>query len=198
MSYVNNMNYVNNMSNVSHMSIFMIRLISLFLLWGIFLLIYNDGTLKLQKENIERKNFQNMQKTQFLKAKNSLELEKKFIELKARELKDREVKIKREIEELIFKPIIVSLNDMIKFKQREKKKINPIKNTCYDWLINYISEPIRKSVGSFKDKVIIIFKANTPKETVYGRENKLSKPKTQNKIRNHFMLKKKKKKLNTE
>ena len=57
MSYVNNMNYVNNMSNVSHMSIFMIRLISLFLLWGIFLLIYKDGTLKLQKENIERKTF---------------------------------------------------------------------------------------------------------------------------------------------
>ena len=29
------------------------------------------------------------------------------------------------------------------------KKIRPIKNTCYDWLINNITEPIRKSVGGF-------------------------------------------------
>ena len=37
-----------------------------------------------------------MEKNQFLKAKNSLlELEKDFIELKNRELKDSEVKIKR-------------------------------------------------------------------------------------------------------
>ena len=44
-----------------------------------------------------------MQKNQFLKVKNSLlELEKDFIEVKDRELKEREVKIKREIEELIF------------------------------------------------------------------------------------------------
>ena len=41
-----------------------------------------------------------MKKNQFLKVKNSLsELEKDFIELKNRELKDREVKIKREIED---------------------------------------------------------------------------------------------------
>ena len=44
-----------------------------------------------------------MQKNQFLKVRNSLlELEKDFIEVKDRELKEREVKIKREIEELIF------------------------------------------------------------------------------------------------
>ena len=42
-----------------------------------------------------------MRKNQFLKVKNSLlELEKDFIELKDRELRDRELKIKREIEEL--------------------------------------------------------------------------------------------------
>ena len=41
-----------------------------------------------------------IQKNQFLKAKNSLlELGKDFIKLKGRELKDREVKNKREIEE---------------------------------------------------------------------------------------------------
>ena len=52
-----------------------------------------------------------------------------------RERKDREVKIKREIEELFFKPIIVSTDDMDELKQKEMKKIRPIKNTWYDWLI---------------------------------------------------------------
>ena len=31
------------------------------------------------------------------------------------------------------------------------KNITPTKNTCYDWLINYVLEPIRKSLGGFKD-----------------------------------------------
>ena len=57
-----------------------------------------------------------MQSSQFLKIKNSLlELEKGFKELKDSELKDREVKIKRETEVLFFKPIIVSIDDMDKF-----------------------------------------------------------------------------------
>ena len=61
-----------------------------------------------------------MQKNQILKVKNRLlELEKSFIELKDMELKDREVKIKREIKELFFKPIIVSVDDIDKL---EKKK----------------------------------------------------------------------------
>ena len=47
-----------------------------------------------KSENIERKFLKIIQKNQFLKVKNSLlELEKDFIELKDRELKDREVKI---------------------------------------------------------------------------------------------------------
>ena len=29
------------------------------------------------------------------------------------------------------------------------RKIRPFKNTWYDWLINYIPESIRKSVGGF-------------------------------------------------
>ena len=71
-----------------------------------------------------------MQKNQFFKVKNSLlELEKDFLELKDRELKNREVKIKRDIEELFFKPIIVSIDDIDKFKQKEMKKVRPIKNT---------------------------------------------------------------------
>ena len=39
---------------------------------------------------------------------------------------DREVRIKREIEELFFKPAIVSVDDMDRFeKKKEMKKIKP-------------------------------------------------------------------------
>ena len=81
---------------------------------------------------------------------------------------------------------------MDKFEQKEMKKIKPVKNTWYDWLINYFPEPISKSVDGFKDKTVGLFKTNTPKQTVYGRGKKLSKPKTRN-IRNPFILKMKKK-----
>ena len=84
---------------------------------------------------------------------------------------------------------IVSIDDVDKFEQKEMKEIRPIKNTWYDWIIN--SEPVRKSVGGFKDKIISLFKTNTPKQTVHGRGKKLSTPKTQN-IRNLLILKKKK------
>ena len=54
-------------------------------------------------KNTEKAYLNNMRKNQFLKVKNSLlELEKDFIELKHRELKDREVKVKRAIEQLFF------------------------------------------------------------------------------------------------
>ena len=45
----------------------------------------------------------------------------------------------------------------IGLKKKEVKKIRPVKNIWYDWLINYIPEPIRKSVGGFKDKVVSHF-----------------------------------------
>ena len=99
-----------------------------------------------------------MRKNQFLKVRNSfLELEKDFIRLKDRDLKDRELKIKREIEELSFKPIIVSIDDMDKFEQKEMKKIRPIKNTWHDQLIDYIPEPITNIVGDFEDKIVSKF-----------------------------------------
>ena len=46
--------------------------------------------------------------------------------MKDRETKDREVKIKREIEELYFKRIIVFLDDMDKFEKKvnEEDKTN--------------------------------------------------------------------------
>ena len=79
-----------------------------------------------------------------MNVKNNLfELEKYFIELKDIELKGREANIKRKVEELLFKLIIVSIDDMEKFEQKEMKKIRLIKNTWYDWLSNYIPESIR-------------------------------------------------------
>ena len=64
-----------------------------------------------------------MWKNQFLNVKNNLlELEKYFIKLKDKELKDREVKIKREIEELFFKLIVVSIDDMNNFEEKEIRK----------------------------------------------------------------------------
>ena len=76
--------------------------------------------------------------------------------MKDRELKDREVKIKGEIEEIFFKPVIVFIDNMDKLI----------------WLITYIPEPTRKSL-----EVISLFKANTPKQAVYwrGKETKQTK-----------------------
>ena len=96
-----------------------------------------------KSKNVVKKYLNNMWKNRFLKVKNSiLELERDFTELKDRVLKDREVKNKREIEELFFKLIIVSSDEMDKFQQKQMKKIRPIKNTWYYWLINYILDPI--------------------------------------------------------
>ena len=103
-----------------------------------------------KNKNIAEKYLNNMQKNQFLNVQNSLlELEKDFIELKDRVLKNSDVKIKGEIEQLFCKLIIVSIDDMDKFEQKEMKKIRVIKNTWYDWLINYIPETIRKCVQLF-------------------------------------------------
>ena len=62
-------------------------------------------------------------------------------------------------------------------------------------------QPIIKIVGGFKVKIVSLFNSNTPKQTMYGRGKKRSKPKTQkdsegkktNSIRNPFLLKKRKK-----
>ena len=70
-----------------------------------------------------------MQKNLFLKVENRfLKLEKDFIDPKDTELKDREIKIKREIEELFVKSIFVSIEDMKMFEKKEMKKIKPVKN----------------------------------------------------------------------
>ena len=46
-------------------------------------------------------------------------------------MKDREEKIKRETEELFYKPVIVSKGDMDKFEEQEMKKIRPIKRNWF-------------------------------------------------------------------
>ena len=59
---------------------------------------------------------------QFFKVKKSLlELEKDFIELKDRKLKDGKVKIKRNTEQLSFKAIIVSMMIWIRLNNSNKK-----------------------------------------------------------------------------
>ena len=52
------------------------------------------------------------------------------------------------------------------------KKIRPVKNTSYEWLISFIPEPI----SALKEKTVSVLKINSPKETVYGRGQKLSTP----------------------
>ena len=72
-----------------------------------------------------------------------------------RELKDREEKIKRETEELFYKPIIVSKNDMDKFEEQEIKKESIKRNWC-DWLIkqNVMEKKPKLVRDKVKDKII--------------------------------------------
>ena len=86
------------------------------------------GNQSYKNENVETIYLNIMQKNQFLKVKNNLlELEKDFIDLKDIELKDRVIKIKKEIEKEI-----VSIEAMDRFEEEEMKKLRPIKNTWYD------------------------------------------------------------------
>ena len=72
---------------------------------------------------LREKYLKDMLRNQFLKVKNIIsELEKDFIELNDVELKDRETKIKREIEKLFFKPNNITIDDMDRFEKIEMKK----------------------------------------------------------------------------
>ena len=73
--------------------------------------------INYKNENIKRKILKKTCERTYFHQNSHLELEKELIELK-----DREVKIKREIEELTFKPIIVSHDDMVSFVKKIKKK----------------------------------------------------------------------------
>ena len=116
-----------------------------------------------KNESIEAKYLNNVRKDRFLKVKNCLlQWENDFIELKDREIKDIEIKIKSEIKELFSKPMLVPIDDMGKFEQNEMKKKRPIEQIWYDCLINYIPGPIAKNVSGFKDKNVSLFKTNMP------------------------------------
>ena len=88
----------------------------------------------------------------------------------------------------------------INLKKEPTKKWIFTKNTWYDWyyrLINYIPEPIQKTVDGVKDQIMSVFKTKyydkqEPVKIVYGGEKKLNKPKTKN-TRNPFLIKLKKK-----
>ena len=101
--------------------------------------------------------------------------------MKDKGLKNRNVKFKREIEELFFKPIAVSIDNMDKFEENEMQKIRPIKNTWFNWLINYIPESITKIASGFKDRLVNLFHTNTPKQTVYRGRRKTKQTKTKTK-----------------
>ena len=87
------------------------------------------------------------------------------MELKDRELKERNVKIKTVIKELFLNRLLCLY---MTWRYLNKKKWRK-----WGQLINYISEPITKIVGDPKE-------IHTPKQTIYGRGKKLSKPKAQN------------------
>ena len=76
----------------------------------------------------------------------------------------------------------MSVDDTKKLEQNVMKKKMYFKNTWLDWLFNYIPDPLRKSVGGFKNKISSLFKTNKPEQDVYRRGNELSQPETQNKI----------------
>ena len=101
MSYVNNMNFVNNMSYVCQLYESyeyyseLLKITCFFKKKIFFLLLYKDGKTKLLKRKCSKKILKKYEKKPISKGKEQsfylLELEKDFIELKDRELKDREV-----------------------------------------------------------------------------------------------------------
>ena len=78
------------------------------------------------------------------------------------------------------------------FGKKEMKKMRPIKNSWYDWLINYIPEPIAKILGVFKYKIVIIFITNTHKKSVY-KKKKLKKNKKKKNRKKTFYIRREQK-----
>ena len=75
-----------------------------------------------------------------------------------------EIKIRKEIEELLFKPTNASMEDMDKFEEKETmRKKQLAKNTWYNWLINFILELIKKRWVMLKIK-LSIFKRNATRD----------------------------------
>ena len=75
--------------------------------------------------------------------------------MKVIELKDKKGKIKKEIEKLFNKPIILSKDDVDKFEEHEMNKIIPIRN-WFDQLIkqNVMRKKPKIVRDKLKDKII--------------------------------------------
>ena len=73
-----------------------------------------------KNENTERKYLNEMRKNPFSKVKNSLsEYKKDFIDLKGKELKDRKVKIKREMKEVFLNQLLCLQMIWISLKKKK-------------------------------------------------------------------------------
>ena len=83
-----------------------------------FLLACNNGTLKLLKRKYREKLLKNVKETIFFKVKNSLYRKNSLYKKDFIELKDIEVKIKREMKELLFMSIIATVDDVDKFEKK--------------------------------------------------------------------------------
>ena len=81
---------------------------------------------------------------------------------------------------------------MDKFEEEEMKK-KKINQKHLVWLVNYILKSIRKSVSVLKDNMSL-YQTDTPKQTVYGRGQKLSKLRKQN-IKKPFISEENKEKI---
>ena len=69
-----------------------------------------------------------------------------------------------------------------RFEQKEMEEEKPIKSTWYYWLIDYIFEPLSRTVGGFRGNVVSLFMTDTREihsKQTEGREKKLSKFKIQ-------------------
>ena len=64
------------------------------------------------------------------------------------ESKIRNIKIIREIENLFFKPIITPIEGIDISEEKQMMTERPlVKNTWYNWLLNYIPKPIKIQLG---------------------------------------------------
>ena len=119
-------------------------------------------------------------------------------ELKARESKHNETKIRKEIEQLFFKRIKTSIENMDNLEEERITKEKPFaKSTWYS--INYFPKPIENGgLGSRQSKHNKKYDKATCVNNVHGGRKKTRKPKgkklsegsTIKDIRNIFRLKK--------
>ena len=93
--------------------------------------------------------------------------------------KSRILKIKNSPLELVkcFKPINISINDMNKIEEKVlTKKRTLAKNTWYvwcDWLIKYISKPLKKQWVVSKTKLRVFLKQTQPRLIVNQNISKI-------------------------